>query len=184
MGSQIVVGGDLDVKSIRALRIISIEDAAGLDGNMYAASIMFDLAGGDTTYLAFETPPDKDIVWFSDSVRSDVNYVRYELYENAVFTGVIDQEVINVNRQSKNVNSTKLYNSVTDVDLVGAIRLDVDATLGGDGVGGTSSGSATESKKGLRLARGTKYIIALENVDSRSATVTVHSTFIETNLAE
>lgn len=167
-----------------AVQVIDVAKTNILKGRAFKAVILFSLDAGDVRYLAFETPSDIDIVWGVDKVKADVNYVKYQLLENVVFTGGDLYPVIAINRQSAIVAKNKLYATPTGVDIGAAVELDLDATLGAQGLGATPGpGGEGEQVEFTLLKRSTKYVLRLENMDDANATtVLVKSQWIEAEL--
>jgi len=156
-----------------------------LNGNRFIAIDMTTIATGLSFDVGITTPSDKDVRFLWIDLGCDLNFAKCILYEGVTFTGSTQIVPINSNRQSAKTAQTIIHSafSVTP-DITGAVIVDTVATLGGTGVGQSSSGGAQEGDGFLLLKKNTKYLLRVSNEDGTTANVLLKIPFIETTLTD
>lgn len=153
--------------------------------HVFIAFSLFTLISSAVMDFGMVTPSDLDIRLSPVQLISDINFVTMDLYEDVTFTGNVEHDIFNANRQSSITAEAIVYDTFTVApNIGGATVIDILATIGGASSASHSTGSTQEGRQFIILKRNTKYLFRFTNQDTGTANVEAKAAWIETDLTD
>lgn len=169
----------------KAINVIQETENELVNGNVYDISNFFSLGDGATRTIGLTTSNAIDLRLVSIYIKSDVNYVKLEIFEDISFTGDAILTPNNRNRQHADNALAIFYGTFTVApDLTGKTPLITYSTVGGKTVPAASIGGSSSDPIFWVAKRDTNYVLRYTNVSVDIGTVEVHGMFIETDLTD
>lgn len=147
-------------------------------GQMYTTYYKGTIAAGQTLYLAYKTPIDKEVRAYPTIIESSVDKLTFKYYEGSAITGGTLNIAVNKNRNSGKVSDMVL----TATPTVSTIGLQIAQVFlpGSAGVGQSrDGGSAAGGDTYWELKKDTVYILAFENGSTAANTVQITEAWLE-----
>lgn len=187
IGNTLGVLNDAYNAKTKSLNTINELENEIVNGNVYSVAVKYPtMDTGDVVRFGATTPSDIDIRLYPADLSSDANYVQLDIYEDVVFDtpgGAITP--LNMNRQHSDSSGVLVYSTFGSTpSIVGKTRIDIFATLGGTGVGQSSTGSSAKSDTYIILKRSTNYLFVNTNFDGDGVTAIGKVTYVETDLTD
>lgn len=147
-------------------------------GQMYTAYYKGTIAAGQTLYLAYKTPVDKEIRAYPTVIESSADNLTFKYYEAAAITGGTLATAVNKNRNSDKVSEMVLTATPTVTNI--GLQIAQVFLPGSTGVGQSRSGaSAAGGDTYWPLKKDTVYILAFENGSTAANTVQITEAWLE-----